>query len=61
MVQGGSVFDSSYLVSNSKIAFGFMDAIFDKSDLVDLLRQSLQKAFIITIESKNGTGSLDLL
>jgi hypothetical protein len=41
MVQGGSVFDSSYLVPNSKIAFGFMDAIFDKSDLVDLLRQSL--------------------
>jgi hypothetical protein len=41
MVQGGSIFDSSYLVPRSKLAFGFMDAIFDKADLVDLLRQSL--------------------
>jgi len=61
MIQGGSIFDNSFLVPRSKLAFGFMDAIFDKADLVDLLKQSMQKAFIGAIESKNGAGLTDLL
>ena len=61
MVQGGSIFDSSYLVPKSKVSLGFFTALFDKPDVVDLIRQSLQKALTVAFESKNKTGLPDLL
>ena len=54
MVQGGSVFDSSYLVPKSKIAFSFLEAILQKDDLIDLIRQSIKKLITVAVETANG-------
>lgn len=54
MVQGGSAFDHSFLVPRSKLAFNFLEAIFQKDELVDLLRQSIKKQIAVAIETSNG-------
>lgn len=53
MVQGGTVFDPSFLVPRSRIAHSFLEAIFAKDDLNDLLRQSVKKMITIAIDTQS--------
>jgi hypothetical protein len=59
MVQGGPVFESSYLVKGSKFVMPFLDAIMDNQELLALYKQSIIKTFTFAIETQDEAQLLD--
>ena len=66
MMQGGTVFDPSYLVPCSQQALPFTDMIFDDPEVLVLLEKSIDKTFTHSLETtvaaqarESGTGKQD--